>query len=418
MPKFLIVGAGQSGLHLALGLQEAGHQVTVVSNRTADEVRTGPVTSSQCMFDEALQLERDLGIHFWDGQAPLIQGIGISIAASDGSRPIDWLGQLDSYAQSIDQRIKIARWIETFSARGGELIVENLTVSALDAKAAAYDLVIVATGRGEIGSLFTRNDRRSTYSTPQRTLALAYVHGVEVRPEHPTFDAVRFNVVPGAGELFVIPTLTTSGRADILFWEIIPDGPLDIFGSVKRPIDHLNVTLDLMKRYVPWEYQRARKSELCDAAATLTGQIIPTVRNPVAVLPSGQSVLGLGDSIVLNDPITGQGSNSASKAATSYLKAIKRHSNGPFDHAWMQATFENYWKSAEAITKWTNSLLRPPSAHMLELISSAAEMPIVAHRFVNGFNNPADFEEYFFDPVYTHDWLKEAHTITQNARKT
>jgi 2-polyprenyl-6-methoxyphenol hydroxylase-like FAD-dependent oxidoreductase len=33
--RFMIVGAGQSGLQLALGLQREGHEVTVVSNRSA-----------------------------------------------------------------------------------------------------------------------------------------------------------------------------------------------------------------------------------------------------------------------------------------------------------------------------------------------------------------------------------------------
>ncbi|MFH5256114.1 NAD(P)-binding domain-containing protein, partial [Burkholderia semiarida] len=35
MKKIAIVGAGQSGLQLGLGLLAAGHQVTILSNRTA-----------------------------------------------------------------------------------------------------------------------------------------------------------------------------------------------------------------------------------------------------------------------------------------------------------------------------------------------------------------------------------------------
>ncbi|MFD6751484.1 NAD-binding protein, partial [Streptomyces anthocyanicus] len=46
MRKILVVGAGQSGLQLALGLQSQGYEVTLMSNRTADEIRTGRVMST------------------------------------------------------------------------------------------------------------------------------------------------------------------------------------------------------------------------------------------------------------------------------------------------------------------------------------------------------------------------------------
>ena len=48
MRKILIVGGGQAGLQLGLGLVQNGYDVTVVSNRTPDDIRTGRVMSSQC----------------------------------------------------------------------------------------------------------------------------------------------------------------------------------------------------------------------------------------------------------------------------------------------------------------------------------------------------------------------------------
>jgi 2-polyprenyl-6-methoxyphenol hydroxylase-like FAD-dependent oxidoreductase len=60
MSRILIVGAGQSGLQLALGLQRAGHEVTVMSARTSEEIRGGRVMSTQCMFGQALDTEREL----------------------------------------------------------------------------------------------------------------------------------------------------------------------------------------------------------------------------------------------------------------------------------------------------------------------------------------------------------------------
>ncbi|WP_240134944.1 styrene monooxygenase/indole monooxygenase family protein [Streptomyces sp. MUM 178J] len=408
MRKILIVGAGQSGLQLALGLQAEGYEVTLMSNRTPDEIRTGRVMSTQCMFHTALQHERDLGLNFWESQAPKTEGLGVSVAGPDGARPIDWLGRLDGYAQSVDQRVKMAGWMETFAQRGGQLVIHGAAVSDLDYFSRAYDLVLVAAGKGELVSMFGRDAERSPYTEPQRALAVAYVHGLGPRPEHPDLDAVRCNLVPGAGELFVMPTLTTGGRADILFWEGIPGGPLDVFSGVKDPAEHLSLTLRLMERFTPWEYARATKAELTDANGTLAGRYAPTVRNPVGRLPGGGLVLGVADVVVANDPITGQGSNSASKCAAAYLASIVERGEEPFDEAWMQATFDAYWDTARHVTKWTNAMLGAPPEHVLNLIGAAGGLQTVADRFANGFNAPADFENYFYDPEKTEALLAEA----------
>lgn len=332
----------------------------------------------------------------------------MSVAAPDGSRPIDWVGRLDAYAQSVDQRVKMAGWMETFAERGGRLVIHGVAVSDLDYFSRAYDLVLVAAGKGELVSMFERDAARSPYDTPQRSLAVAYVNGLGPRPEHPDFHAVRLNMVPGAGELITIPALTTSGPCDILFWEGLPGGPLDAFDGVKDPAEVLRITLDLIRRHLPWEYERARDVELTDAGATLTGRFAPVVRNPVAELPSGGLVLGVADVVVANDPITGQGSNSAAKCAAVYLDAITGHGGKPFDREWMQSAFDRYWDTARHVTKWTNALLGPPPEHVLGLIGAAGQLPPVADRFANGFDDPADFEEYFYDPELTAGYLAGA----------
>lgn len=412
MRKILVIGAGQSGLQLALGLQSQGYEVTLMSNRTADEIRAGRVMSTQCMFHTALQHERDLQINFWESQAPRIEGLGVSVAAPgshespEGSqRAIDWVGKLDGHAQSVDQRVKMAGWMETFAQRGGQLVIHGAAVSDLDFFASRYDLTLVSAGKGELVSMFGRDASRSPYDTPQRALAVSYVHGMGPRPEHPDFEAVRCNLVPGVGELFVMPTYTTSGRADILFWEGIPGGPLDAFQGVKDPNEHLALTLELMEKFLPWEYARATKVELTDANGTLAGRYAPTVRNPIGRLPSGGLVLGVADVVVANDPITGQGSNSASKCAASYLASIVEHGDRPFDAEWMRSTFERYWNTAQHVTKWTNAMLAPPPEHILNLIGAAGQLQPVADRFANGFNDPSDFENFFYDPDKTNAYL-------------
>ncbi|MGW8380171.1 styrene monooxygenase/indole monooxygenase family protein [Streptomyces sp. ODS28] len=412
MRKILIVGAGQAGLQLALGLQANGYEVTVMSNRTPDEIRGGRVMSTQCMFHQALQHERDIGAHFWEDQAPKIEGLGVSVADPESvqgedetQRAINWLGKLDGFAQSVDQRVKMAGWMETFVQRGGQLVIHGAAVSDLDFFARKYDLVLVAAGKGELVSMFERDASRSPYDAPQRALAVAYVHGLDPRPEHADTEAVRCNLVPGVGELFVMPTLTTTGRADILFWEGIPGGPLDAFQGIKDPDEHLAKTLELMERYTPWEYARATNVELTDPGGTLAGRYAPTVRRPVGTLPSGGNVLGVADVVVANDPITGQGSNSASKCAATYLAAILERGEEPFDAQWMRDTFERYWATAQHTTKWTNAMLAPPPEHVLNLIGAAGELQPVADRFANGFNDPSDFEEWFFEPEKASAYL-------------
>ncbi|MEY9940115.1 styrene monooxygenase/indole monooxygenase family protein [Streptacidiphilus sp. MAP5-3] len=403
MANILVVGAGQAGLQLALGLQADGHDVIVTTDRTAERVREGRVLSTQCMFGGALAHEAALGLDLWADEAPTVEGLGVSVSGPEAARVIDWVGRLDAPGRSVDQRIKMPRWLELFAERGGKVVVETVTAASLDSVAPAYDLVLLATGKGDLSALLERDPARSPYTAPQRSLALAYVHGLGPRPEH-DFAAVRCNLVPGVGELFVIPALTHSGACDILFWEGVPGGPVDVFqqdaSAPLAPQQQLDTILDLMRTYVPWEYERTRGGvELTDERATLAGRLTPTVRRAVGELPSGTLVLGVSDAVVTNDPITGQGSNTASKCAASYLASIRAHGDRPFDREFLQGAFDAFWtQTGEPVTAWTNAMLAPPPEHVLQLIGAAGQLPAVAHRFANGFDSPEDFPSWFFTP--------------------
>src|SRR5439155_7570819 len=108
--------------------------------------------------------------------------------------------------------------------------------------------------------------------------------------------------------------------------------------------------------------------------------------------------------------ITGQGSNSAAKCAASYLDAILARSEESFDAPWMQHAFDRYWSYAQHVTSWTNAMLAPPPAHVLDLLGAAQQYPAIASRFVNGFDNPPDFAGWFMHPGQAERYLAEAST--------
>ena len=406
MKKITIIGGGQSGLQLGIGLLKNGYKVRVVQNRTAEEIESGKVLSSQCMFHNAVQNERDLGIDFWSDTCPPVEGINFMVPSPEkpGEKVVDWVGRLDRNAYSVDQRVKIPRWMAEFEKLGGTITIKDAGISDLELYTRQDDLVIVASGKGEIGRLFERDAEKSAYDKPMRALALTYVTGMTPRPVH---SAVCFNLIPGVGEYFVFPALTTTGACEIMVFEGVPGGPMDCWGDVKTPAEHLATSKRILETFLPWEAARCRNVELTDANGILAGRFPPTIRHPVGTLPSGRQVLGLGDAVCLNDPTTGQGSNNASKAAAVYLKRILERGDKPFDAAWMQGTFDAFWDYAQWVVTWTNMLLLPPPPFILEIMGTAGAVPSLAHRMANGFDDPRDFFPWFADPNAAASYLAE-----------
>ena len=271
-------------------------------------------------------------------------------------------------------------------------MIHEAGVDDLERYTQENDLVIVAAGKGEIVRLFERNRERSPYDQPMRALALTYVTGMTPRPE---YSAVCFNLIPTVGEYFVFPALTTTGVCEIMVFEGVPGGPMDCWGDVTTPQEHLDRSKWILETFTPWEAERCRDLELTDDNGILAGRFPPTVRSSVAELPSGRLVLGLADTVMLNDPITGQGSNNAAKMATAYLEAIREHGD---------ASSRRY---GTFTTTWTNALLSPPPDHVLKLLGAGNQSPAIAHRFANGFDNPVDYFDWFMFPDKAEAYLSE-----------
>ncbi|MFD9061678.1 styrene monooxygenase/indole monooxygenase family protein [Kitasatospora purpeofusca] len=405
MRRVAIVGAGQAGLQVALGLLAAGgYEVTVVSGRTAGELRAGPVLSTQAMFGPALRVERAAGLDLWAGEAPQVRSVDAVLVPEPSLRALEFTMTLDEPAQSVDQRVKMARWLELVEERGGRVEHRELDRSGLGALAAAHELTLVAVGRGELAGIFARDAARSPFDAPQRRLAALYAHGVGA-PDPAAVPRARMHAVPGVGELYLQPALTRSGPCDILLWEAVPGSAFDCFGDRPSGTEQLRRMRESMAEYLPWEAELWAAAEPTDAGASLYGALTPVVRHPVARLDGGAAVLGIGDALVVNDPITGQGANSAARAAEWYLRAIVGRADGPFTAEWMTEVFEGFWEQhARHGVALTADLLTMPE-HLQGVFAAAAEHEPVARRLANTYAEPADHAAWLATPELTAAYL-------------
>jgi hypothetical protein len=400
----VIVGAGQAGSLLALGLLGAGYRVTMISERTADQIRDGRILSNQCVFEPALRHERALGLNHWDGEVPPVIGIAFDAGMPGAADPfISWVSPLDKPAQSVDQRLKMSFWLTEFVARGGELRHEKATPERLSDYAREADLVLVAAGRGpQFDSVFPRDATRSPYSEPQRGITLHVV-----KHSGDFYQGVTFGLVPGVGEFFVLPVLTAGGPKMGLYFSGIPGGPMDVFDGVTDAEQHLELCREQLRRFFPWSAGAAEDTESGGPLEFLTGRITPVVRHGVGTLATGEHVLAMGDTAITNDPIAGQGANNAVHCARIYQQLIVEQGDRPFDAEFMTTCFDRYWDYARHSTRFNNDLLAPPPAHILETLQAAQEYPEVAHRFAHLFNDPTDYEPWLGDEQVARDYLKE-----------
>lgn len=398
--RIAIVGAGEAGAQLALGLLDEGYAVTLISERSAEQIRTGNILSSQCMFGSALAAQEDVG-----SCAEGVSGVeitGIRVAVPGVIDP--WDAPLDRVALSIDQRVKCAEWIERFVRSGGDFRIERVGVAMLESLAARFDLVVVATGKGELSQLFATDRARSPFDRPQRTSAVTYVTATDADTDD---SRIRLCIVPGVGEFFTFAGITVTGPCRMMVFEGVPGGPFDRWDDVTSPEEHLARSMELLEAHLPEEAARFAGARLTDEGATLRGRITPTVRVPVGTLASGRAVFGLGDAVVLNDPITGQGANNASIAAHHYLDAIVRRGERDFDEHWMRRTFEDYWRGwGQWSTTWTNGMLQGLRTSQLGLMEAASRLPSLARAIVAGFDDPRTLFPWWADAAAADEFLE------------
>ncbi|MGW1467988.1 styrene monooxygenase/indole monooxygenase family protein [Streptomyces sp. NPDC002308] len=400
MPDIAIVGAGISGLHLALRLQQAGVTTTLYAERTSEEVAAGRPLHLPVRFGRTRQRERELGVAHWEGRENGTYGVNL---VAEGEPDIRFLGRLDEPASGVDFRVYLPRLTADYLERGGRVEVLKPEPAEIDRIAPRHDLVVVAAGRAATG-LFARDEARSPYRTPQRVLTAGLLRGIApVDPGH-----IHFQVTEG-GEIFSTRILTADGPVHGVVVEALPGGPLErlaAFDHLADPAGFAAELLGLIEKYAPDLRQRidAREFALAKPGDALQGGITPVVRESWTTLPSGRIALALGDAWVVNDPLTGQGANLGSRSAFELADLITE--GGPLDEDFARRAAARLWRIAEPVVGWSNLNIGPPAEHLGQIFVTATGDQRVADAFVRNFNDPEAMWEVVKSPEATASWLK------------
>jgi 2-polyprenyl-6-methoxyphenol hydroxylase-like FAD-dependent oxidoreductase len=409
MSKIGIIGAGIAGLQLGLFLRHAGVEVTIYTEQTADQLLSSRLPNAVIRSAPTRARERLLGVAHWDDEDVALTHLTLRI---QGERPLSFSGAYDEPCMSVDMRIYCARLLEDFARRGGHVRVGTLQLEDVAALAGEHDLVVVATGRGALGTLFPRIAEYSPFTSPQRLVVGGFFHGVA--PDEPR--ALDFTYVPGQGEILSFPVVSFEPGLTVIAFESIAGGafePVARMRYVDDPGQFEASVLDLLRTYAPSIHARidrdafalSRRLDLCHAAIT------PTVRAGYRRLETGKYVVALGDAHVVNDPIIGQGANTASYAAWALGEAILDAQS--FDEAFCRDAEQRIWVFTQPVTEGTNGRLRPPQPHMLEVLRAATQHQAVADAYAWGFNHPEHFWAAMSTPEQASIFLADVTQLEQ-----
>ncbi|MEI6948657.1 styrene monooxygenase/indole monooxygenase family protein [Paraflavisolibacter sp. H34] len=394
MKSIGIIGSGIAGLQLALMLQRQGLEVTLYSDRTPDQIREGRLSSLVVRFDHTRERERALDVDHWDFPDFGVHGVHMHIGVEPA---IVWKGALNRQASAVDMRLYQSTLLEDFSNRGGDVVVGNFQAADVSRLSEKHQLMVVAAGKAGLTELFPTDPEKSPYSQPQRLITGAFYKGLRI----PDPISVLYNIAPGHGEIFLMPFTTFGGRVCSILIEAIPGGALAPIASMRYEDDPetFNATvLDLVRQHAPPIYELIDPDEfgINRPQDIVQGAITPTVRRGYTALGAGKYALALGDMHIVNDPVLGQGANTASKCAWVLGKALLE--NEVFDEDFCRRTEQKLWEAAQAVTEWTNMTLQPPPPHAVQLFIAAAQNRELANELADNFNQPEKNWEIFRSP--------------------
>ncbi|TNC22707.1 styrene monooxygenase subunit StyA [Amycolatopsis alkalitolerans] len=381
-----IVGAGVAGLHLGLLLRQHEVPVTIYSDRTARQLGSGRMLNSVAHHHATIERERALGVDHWEAEE--YHYFGHHHYLGGGPQPLVFPGFFTAPSRAIDYRLYLPALLEDFVSRGGEFDVRPVQAADVVTLSERHDLVVIASGRGDMSAMFPRRADKSPYDAPQRKLCVGLYEGVA--PSDPR--GVTMSVAAGHGELLEIPIYSSAGHVTALLFENVPGGDLEMLAEISYeddPAGFEKTILDKTRQYHPATFARIDPAafHLTGPLDVLQGAVLPSVREDYTRLPNGRYVVAVGDAHVVVDPVIGQGANCASYSAWELGHAIVEDPN--FDERFCRKVADRRRNRVYATADWTNLMIRtPPPPHLLRMFGAMAQNQAVADEFTENFSYP------------------------------
>jgi 2-polyprenyl-6-methoxyphenol hydroxylase-like FAD-dependent oxidoreductase len=377
--RICIVGTGTAGLHLAYALKKE-FDVTVISHRTAEQIRNGRIQSTQVHFGSTIERERRFSMPKWS-EHTRIESIHMTI----GQQKL-FAGMLAEPALSVDQRFYFSHCLEELLERKVPVLFKKINNENLNELIEEFDLVIDCTGKK--GPLFPFPIEKdfSPFQTPQRKCIVGYFRGI--KPLTP--QGINVTILPGEGEMFEIPALTDQGPVTILFIMAIQEKRLDIFKAIRTSDEFTLKIRTVLQSFFPEIASRIVEGSfaLNDEKGFLQTAITPVIRKPYTIIQNKLAV-GCGDSVFLNDPITGQGCNLSSYCAEKLYETLIEFKDEP----WNSQLGESYWNKTKPlvkqVTEWTNAMTMPMPEHVIDQILQGSGEQAKADRIAGWFADPS-----------------------------
>ena len=396
-----IVGAGIGGLHLALYLQKHGVDATIITDRAADEYRNSRLLNTVAHHSVTIAREHELGIHHWDDPK---QFYYYHDHVFNFPQPLRFRGDFKNPSRAVDYRIYLPTLMNDFARRGGKIEIRKIEESDIAPLVNRFDLLVVSTGKGALGDLFSYRPEHSPYTQPQRRLCVGLYKGVR----QPDPMNVTLSVSPGHGEMIVIPTVTFDGIANALLMENVPGGDMEELATLNYEQDRkhfLQVLLGKLEKHHPTTYDRIDTAtfDLAQPQDLLQGGVVPTVRNTMVQFDGGKCAIALGDLHSVVDPMMGQGANMASYAA--FVLGEEIVTADALDARFCETVDMKRQDRVLAASRWTNIMLAPPSEAMGALIGTMSQNKTLCDEFTENFNYPERQWDHIASPERIHAWL-------------